>query len=93
MVFLSQPHPQVAASCQAFYDAETRKVVESLKQANPERIIRFGSSVRGELDQDSDIDLCVLIQYEDNASREKQRLRRLLSRHSMRICPRSMRSD
>jgi len=66
---------------QAFYDAETRKVVAILAKADPEKIIRFGSSVWGRLNQDSDIDLCVLKQYTDSVIREKQRLRRLLSRY------------
>ena len=60
-----------------FYDEETRKVVEVLKKADPEKIIRFGSSVW----EDSDIDLCVLKHLEDGSVREKQRLRRLLSRY------------
>jgi predicted nucleotidyltransferase len=64
-----------------FYDEETRKVVEILKKANPEKIIRFGSSVWGTLSEDSDIDFCILKHLEDDSVREKQRLRRLLSRH------------
>jgi predicted nucleotidyltransferase len=64
-----------------FYDEETRKVVEILKRANPEKIIRFGSSVWGTLTEDSDIDLCVLKHLEDSSVREKQRLRRLLSQY------------
>jgi len=64
-----------------FYDEETRKVVEILKKADPEKIIRFGSSVWGTLGEDSDIDLCVLKRLEDGSVREKQRLRRLLSRY------------
>jgi predicted nucleotidyltransferase len=42
-----------------FYDEETRKVVEILKKADPEKIIRFGSSVWGTLSEDSDIDFCI----------------------------------
>lgn len=64
-----------------FYDEETRKVVEILKRANPEKIIRFGSSVSGTLNEDSDIDLCVLKYLKDGSAREKQRLRRLLSQY------------
>jgi len=64
-----------------FYDEETRKVVEILKKADPEKIIRFGSSVWGTLSEDSDIDFCILKHLEDGPVREKQRLRRLLSRH------------
>ena len=64
-----------------FYDEETRKVVEVLKKADPEKIIRFGSSVWGTLSEDSDIDLCVLKHLEDGSVQEKQRLRRLLSRY------------
>ncbi len=64
-----------------FYDQETRKVVEILKNADPEKIIRFGSSVWGTLSEDSDIDFCILKHLEDGSVREKQRLRRLLSRY------------
>jgi len=63
---------------QAFYDAETRKVVEILKQANPERIIRFGSVARGTWGPDSDLDLCVLIDTDMPPFRVKQRLFKLL---------------
>jgi predicted nucleotidyltransferase len=45
---------------QALYDEETRKLVEILKQADPQRVIRFGSSAGGKLHDESDIDLCVL---------------------------------
>jgi predicted nucleotidyltransferase len=64
-----------------FFDEEARKVVEILKKADPEKIIRFGSSVWGPLSEDSDIDFCILKHLEDSSVREKQRLRRLLSRH------------
>ncbi|MGA9349596.1 MAG: nucleotidyltransferase domain-containing protein [Anaerolineae bacterium] len=64
-----------------FYDEETRKVVEILKKADPDKIIRFGSSVWGTLGEDSDIDLCILKRLEDSSIRDKQRLRRLLSRY------------
>ncbi|MEA3459711.1 MAG: nucleotidyltransferase domain-containing protein [Chloroflexota bacterium] len=64
----------------AFYDAETQKVVEILKKANPEKIIRFGSVTRGDLRQDSDLDLCILIERDDQEPcfRLKQRLFKLL---------------
>jgi len=65
----------------AFYDAETQRVVEILKKANPEKIIRFGSSVSGEMHRDSDIDLCIVKKIEGNHIREKQNLRRLLSKY------------
>jgi len=60
----------------AFYDAETRKVVEILKKAGPERIIRFGSVARGDLSPGSDLDLCVLIKRDarEPQFRVKQRL-------------------
>jgi predicted nucleotidyltransferase len=64
-----------------FFDEETRKVVEILKRADPEKIIRFGSSVWGPLGTSSDLDLCVLKRLEDSPIREKQKLRRLLSKY------------
>lgn len=50
-----------------FYDEETRKVVGILKKADPEKTIRFGSSVWGTPGEDSDIDLCVLKHLEDSS--------------------------
>lgn len=36
----------------------TRRIVET---ANPQRIVLFGSAVKGKMDQDSDLDLLVII--------------------------------
>ena len=68
-----------ARKTRGFYEEETRKVVEILKRADPEKIIRFGSSVWGTPGTGSDLDLCVLKRLEDSPIREKQKLRRLLS--------------
>lgn len=64
----------------ALYDAETRKVVKILKRADPEKIIRFGSVTRGDLRQGSDLDLCILLERDDQEPRFrlKQRLFKLL---------------
>ena len=43
------------------YDRETKKVVRILKEAKPERIIRFGSATNGMLRPYSDLDLCVIL--------------------------------
>jgi len=63
-----------------FYDQETRKVVEILKKADPERIIRFGSVAKGGLRQGSDLDLCMVIKEGagEPRFRLKQRLFKLL---------------
>jgi predicted nucleotidyltransferase len=37
-------------------------IIESLKRYNPEKIILFGSAVRGEVDKYSDLDLVVIKQ-------------------------------
>ena len=71
----------MSQSLKELYAEETRKVVEILKKANPEKIIRFGSSVRGTPRENSDIDLCILKKPEGHPVREKQKLRRLLSQH------------
>ncbi|MFQ5859267.1 MAG: nucleotidyltransferase domain-containing protein [Anaerolineae bacterium] len=70
-------------SIQEFYDQETNKVVGILKKANPVRIIRFGSVARGEPRPESDLDLCVLIEWQDDrpAFRIVQSFYRLLSKH------------
>ncbi len=47
---------------QTKYDEATRQAVEILKGANPLRIIRFGSAAWGPLHEDSDLDLCVVVE-------------------------------
>jgi len=50
---------------QTKYDAATRRAVEILKAANPLKIIRFGSAAWGPLREDSDLDLCVVVERTD----------------------------
>jgi len=47
------------------YDDATRQAVEILKEANPLKIIRFGSAAWGGLHLDSDLDLCVVVERTD----------------------------
>jgi len=47
---------------QTKYDEATRRAVKILKGSNPLRIIRFGSAAWGPLDEDSDLDLCVVVE-------------------------------
>ena len=54
-----------ALDLQTRYDQSTRRAVEILKGANPVRIIRFGSAAWGPLHQDSDLDLCVIVERTD----------------------------
>lgn len=54
-----------ALDLQTKYDAATRRAVELLKAANPLTIIRFGSAAWGPLRQDSDLDLCVIVERAD----------------------------
>jgi HEPN domain-containing protein/predicted nucleotidyltransferase len=54
-----------ALDLQTRYDQSTRRAVEILKGANPVRIIRFGSAAWGPLHQDSDLDLCVVVERID----------------------------
>ena len=54
-----------ALDLQAKYDEATRQAVEILKKANPLRIIRFGSAAWGSLHEDSDLDLCVIVERTD----------------------------
>ena len=77
---------QAAPDLQTIYDEETRKVVEILKQANPARIIRFGSAARAQLRPDSDLDLCVVVDngHDQPSFRIAQSLYRLLSLHGYR---------
>lgn len=75
-----------ASDLQTVYDAETRKIIEILKQANPARIIRFGSATRSQLRADSDLDLCVVMDdgHDQPPFRLAQRLYRLLSSNGYR---------
>ena len=66
---------------QALYDQEALKLVEILKQAKPNKVILFGSAAEGTLHQDSDIDLCILLEDEQELPRFRraQQLNRLLA--------------
>jgi predicted nucleotidyltransferase len=44
------------------YDKVTRQAVEILKEANPVKIIHFGSAAWGTLNEHSDLDLCVIVE-------------------------------
>jgi HEPN domain-containing protein/predicted nucleotidyltransferase len=44
------------------YDEATRQAVEILKEANPVKIICFGSAAWGTLNEYSDLDLCVVVE-------------------------------
>jgi predicted nucleotidyltransferase len=70
-------------SLRTFYDQETEKIIDILKEADPVKIIRFGSVARGEPRPGSDLDLCVLIEWQDDrpAFRIIQSFYRLLSKH------------
>lgn len=57
------------AELQAKFDAETQKIVEILKLANPVKIIRFGSAARGDLRWKSDLDLCVVLDKPEGTPR------------------------
>lgn len=43
-----------------FYEQKIDQLVEILKTLDPEKIILFGSAARGRLQDDSDIDLCII---------------------------------
>ena len=47
------------------FDEATRHAVGILREANPLRIIRFGSAAWGPLREDSDLDLCVVVERTD----------------------------
>jgi HEPN domain-containing protein/predicted nucleotidyltransferase len=54
-----------ALDLQTKYNEATRQVVEILKVSNLVRIIRFGSAAWGPLHEDSDLDLCVIVERTD----------------------------
>jgi predicted nucleotidyltransferase len=60
------------------YDQATRQAVDILKEANPVKIIRFGSAAWGTLNKHSDLDLCVVM--ERTSARQIRDVRRDLNR-------------
>jgi len=60
------------------YDEATRQAVEILKEANPVKIIHFGSTVWSTPHEHSDLDLCVVVERKDE--RPIHHLRRDLNR-------------
>ncbi len=60
------------------YDEAARQAVEILKEANPVKIIRFGSAAWGTLNEHSDLDLCVVVERADE--RHIRDIRRALNR-------------
>lgn len=82
---MAQHHAEEAA-LQAKFDEETRKIVELLKEANPVKIIRFGSAARGDLRWRSDLDLCVVLDRPEGTPHFEmgRELRELLHKHHYR---------
>jgi HEPN domain-containing protein/predicted nucleotidyltransferase len=60
------------------YDQATRQAVDILKEANPVKVIRFGSAAWGTLNEHSDLDLCVVM--ERTGERHIRDIRRDLNR-------------
>jgi predicted nucleotidyltransferase len=60
------------------YDEATCQAVDILKEANPVKIIRFGSAAWGTLNEHSDLDLCVVM--ERTSARQIRDVRRDLNR-------------
>ena len=56
-----------------------KEIVSKLRPIKPIRIILFGSYAYGHPDQNSDLDLCVVIDSPDNKSEKKKLIRSLLS--------------
>jgi HEPN domain-containing protein/predicted nucleotidyltransferase len=64
------------------YDKAARQAVEILKEANPVKIIRFGSAAWGPLHEHSDLDLCVVVERDERHIRNVRRdLNKLLWDH------------
>lgn len=56
-----------------------KEIVSKLKPIKPIRIILFGSYAYGDPDQNSDLDICVIIDSLNNKSEKKRLIRTLLS--------------
>ncbi|GHV95769.1 hypothetical protein AGMMS50293_20890 [Spirochaetia bacterium] len=60
-------------------DAIISELVESLKPADPLKIVLFGSYAKGTARDDSDIDLMVILNNDDVAKNYTERMNRFLS--------------
>ena len=54
------------------------QLLEALKQADPYRIVLFGSYAKGTADEDSDIDMLVILDNNDVAKTYEERLKKKL---------------
>ena len=54
------------------------QLLEALKQADPYRIILFGSYAKGTADENSDIDMLVILDNDDVAKTYEERLKKKL---------------
>ncbi|MCX5643475.1 MAG: nucleotidyltransferase domain-containing protein [Phycisphaerae bacterium] len=65
-------------------DELRRQIRDSLKELHPEKVIVFGSYAQGEADQDSDIDLIVILDSEAVPTTYRDRMmNRLLVRRAL----------
>jgi predicted nucleotidyltransferase len=46
-----------------FYAKEAKKLVKIIKEFNPEKIIQFGSTVKGDFHKGSDLGLCIIMNF------------------------------
>lgn len=55
-----------------------KEIVNRIRKLNPQKIIIFGSRAYGNVDEDSDLDLCVVEKNVKNKLEEKKKIRELL---------------
>jgi len=63
----------------SFYKQEINRLVEILKNYQPQKVIVFGSVAQGKAKKGSDIDLCIVKDFSGERIKEKQKIRRLFS--------------
>jgi predicted nucleotidyltransferase len=72
---MSQATTKEAEATRSIIDRSVRRVVEA---ADPVKVILFGSRVRGDAREDSDIDFLVVEREVRDAAQESARLRRVI---------------
>jgi predicted nucleotidyltransferase len=68
------------------YNKKIKRIVDLFKIMRPEKIILFGSAASGKIHKNSDIDICVTIDTDDQLKTTRQ-LRELIWKHKIGFEP------
>jgi predicted nucleotidyltransferase len=67
------------------YKKELDEIISIIKKTNPEKIFLFGSTVSGQSDEYSDIDLIIVTPSDERPLDRRMELRRMLIEYDRRI--------